>query len=81
MMGKNSGQWPGSRRGLTPSPLLAALYQALSVAVDLDAWQQHRSARSSSRIMGQLPRQANPPQSEWGSPEKSPKAASAGGLL
>ena len=60
---------------------LAALHQVLSVAVGLDAWQQHRSARSSSRLMGQLPRQGNPPQSEWGSSEKSPKAASAGGLL
>jgi hypothetical protein len=38
-------------------------------------------ARSSTLLMGQLPRQGNPPQSEWGSLEKSPKAASAGGLL
>ena len=60
---------------------LAALHKVPSVAVDLDAWQQHRSALSSSRLMGQLPRQGNPPQSEWGSPEKSPKAANAGGLL
>jgi hypothetical protein len=33
---------------------LAVIYQVFRIAEDHDAWQQHRSDRSSSRFMGSL---------------------------
>src|SRR5271157_1008145 len=57
-----------------PSDGFQARQKVHSMAVDLDAWQQHRSARSSSHLMGHLPRQGNPPQPEWAPPADAPAA-------